>query len=409
VNLPQPDFRQLFEASSGLFLLLTPELLIVAVSDAYLAATMTRREDIIGRHLFEVFPDNPQDPQATGVSNLRASLERVMEFCKPDAMAVQKYDIRNPDGGFEERYWSPLNSPVCDREGTISFIIHRVEDVTEFVLLKQRHAEVSEELRHNTEKMEAEIFSRSRQLDEVNQQLRKLNRELQASNNDMEAFSYSVSHDLKGSLRMMRGFSEILLEDYGPKLELEAREYLQTIQASAIKMSELVQDLLVYARLSRTQIVPEPVSLKDVVTEIIRQLPPDIKIRKLKIEVPAGLPRVWGHLRTMQQVISNLCSNAAKFVKPGEPSELIISAETRGDRVRLSVRDRGIGIAPEHQQRIFQVFERLHDDSLYTGTGIGLAIVKRGVERMNGTAGVESRLGEGSNFWIELLAAGEGQ
>ncbi len=130
----QPDFRTLFESAPGSYLALTPALVIVAVSDAYLQATMTRREEILGRHLFNVFPDNPGDATATGVSNLRASLTRVLQHRVPDAMAVQRYDIRRPDtegGQFEERYWSPINTPVFSPNGEIAYIIHRVEDVTE--------------------------------------------------------------------------------------------------------------------------------------------------------------------------------------------------------------------------------------------------------------------------------------
>jgi len=130
----QPDFRTLFESAPGSYLALTPALVIVAASDAYLQATMTRREEILGRHLFNVFPDNPGDATATGVSNLRASLTRVLEHRVPDAMAVQRYDIRRlgPEGGeFEERYWSPINTPVFSPNGEIAYIIHRVEDVTE--------------------------------------------------------------------------------------------------------------------------------------------------------------------------------------------------------------------------------------------------------------------------------------
>src|SRR5690348_8428403 len=114
-GIPLTDFRRLFEAAPGLYLVLTPDLAIVAASDAYLRATMTRREEIVGRDLFDVFPDNPADPTSDGVVNLRASLRRVLTERRPDAMAVQKYDVRrhaSEGGGFEERYWSPLNSPV---------------------------------------------------------------------------------------------------------------------------------------------------------------------------------------------------------------------------------------------------------------------------------------------------------
>ncbi len=137
------DFRAVFEGVPGLYLILAPDLTIVAVSDAYARATMTERNAIVGRGLFEVFPDNPDDPAATGVSNLRASLDRVREFRWPDAMAVQKYDIRRPaseGGGFEIRYWSPLNSPVLDRDGRLAWIVHRVEDVTELVRLQSEGA-----------------------------------------------------------------------------------------------------------------------------------------------------------------------------------------------------------------------------------------------------------------------------
>ena len=164
----QPDFRALFESAPGLYLVLTPELTIVAVSDAYARATMTRREDIVGRGLFDVFPDNPDDPGATGTANLRASLDRVLESRAADTMAVQKYDIRKPEsegGAFEERYWSPRNSPVVGAAGAVAYIIHEVEDVTDFVRLKQQGAaerKVTEELRSNAARMEATLQATAR-------------------------------------------------------------------------------------------------------------------------------------------------------------------------------------------------------------------------------------------------------
>ncbi|HZS81368.1 MAG TPA: PAS domain-containing protein [Stellaceae bacterium] len=128
---PQLDFCRLFNAAPCPYLVLAPDLTIPGVNDAYLRATLTRREEIIGRSLFEVFPDNPGDPDATGVRNLGASLTRVLEHGCPDALAVQRYDIRRPDGSFEERYWSPINTPVFGDGGNMLYIIHHVHDVTE--------------------------------------------------------------------------------------------------------------------------------------------------------------------------------------------------------------------------------------------------------------------------------------
>jgi two-component system, cell cycle sensor histidine kinase and response regulator CckA len=164
----EPDFRALFEAAPGLYLVLTPSLEIVAVSDAYARATMTRREDILGRGLFDVFPDNPDDPEATGTANLRASLDRVMRERTPDAMAIQKYDIRRPEsegGGFEERFWSPLNSPVLRPSGEVDYVIHQVEDVTEFVRLQQQGAaerKLVDELRTHAARMEQTLQATAR-------------------------------------------------------------------------------------------------------------------------------------------------------------------------------------------------------------------------------------------------------
>jgi PAS domain S-box-containing protein len=148
---------------------------------------MTNRDDILGKGVFEVLPDNPDDPGATGVRNLRASLRRVLTEKCPDTMAVQKYDIRRPEsegGGFEERYWSPVNAPVLAPDGEVSYIIHRVEDVTDFVRLKEQESQQikqTEELRTRTEQMESEILLRVRELQEANQKLKATNQELALS------------------------------------------------------------------------------------------------------------------------------------------------------------------------------------------------------------------------------------
>jgi PAS domain S-box-containing protein len=181
---PEVDFQKLFRSTPGLYLVLRPDLTIVAASDAYLLGTMTKRDEILGRNIFEAFPDSPDVPATTGMRNLRASIERVLRDKVPDTMAVQKYDIRRPksEGGeFEERYWSPMNSPVFGQDGEIAYIIHRVEDVTEFVRMKQQGTQdqkVAEEFRNRADRSETEVDLRatevletSRRLDSANQKL----------------------------------------------------------------------------------------------------------------------------------------------------------------------------------------------------------------------------------------------
>jgi hypothetical protein len=183
VSTLRPDFQVLFESAPGLYLVLTPNLKIVAVSDAYLRATMTRRARILGKGIFEVFPDNPNDPSATGVRNLRTSLERVLQNGVSDTMAIQKYDIRKPGaegGGFEERHWSPFNTPVFGPDKHVAYIIHRVEDVTEFVRLKQQRIDQqkhTEELRAHAGQLEAEARLRGTEAQETTRRLAAANRE----------------------------------------------------------------------------------------------------------------------------------------------------------------------------------------------------------------------------------------
>ena len=198
------DFRLLFESAQGLYLVLTPALTIIAASDAYLRATMTERDQIIGKNLFEVFPDNPDDPSADGVRQLRASLESVLGTRRADTMPVQKYDIRRPEsegGGFEERYWSPVNSPVLNPKGEVNCIIHRVEDVTDFIRLKQAGEKATHALLTRSEQMEAEIYLRAQELGESNRQLTAANQALANLYEQISALMAQADDQLRAQLR----------------------------------------------------------------------------------------------------------------------------------------------------------------------------------------------------------------
>jgi len=167
-------------------------------------------------------------------------------------------------------------------------------------------------------------------------------------------------------------------------------------------MDELILGLLDYSRVSREDIPKERVALNQAVQEAIRRRRDDLQMRKADIVVEEPLPDVLGHRDALVQVLSHLISNAAKFVAPGVDPHIRIRAERRDTIIRLWIEDNGIGIDPQYHDRVFGVFERLHKQKAYAGTGIGLAIVRKSMERMGGRVGVESEVGKGSRFWIEL-------
>lgn len=220
----------------------------------------------------------------------------------------------------------------------------------------------------------------------------------------MEEFSYTVSHDLRAPLRAMNTYAQALVEDFGPQLDATARHYLERIQRSSQRMEKLTHDVLTYSRLARSEINLAPVDvdalLRDMLYQYAEFQPPhaDIKMKR-------PLHDVLGHEVSLGQCVANLLTNAVKFVAPGVQPRIRIHTELAGGAVRLWIADNGIGIDPQYQSRLFQVFERLHDRQHYEGTGIGLAIVRKAVDKMGGRCGVESDGTHGSRFWIELPPA----
>lgn len=216
----------------------------------------------------------------------------------------------------------------------------------------------------------------------------------------MEEFSYTVSHDLRAPLRGMQVYSEAILEDFQDKLPAEAVRYLEKIQDNSQRLDKMILDVLTFSRLARSEVTLSPVNLDKFVRTLIQQYPA-FSDSQAALEI-SSLHPVLAHEPSLTQALSNLLSNAIKFVPPGSRPSVRIRTEPRAEHVRLWVEDSGIGIPPEYQHRLFSMFERVHPKLPYDGTGVGLAIVRKAVERMNGSYGVESDGRTGSKFWIEL-------
>lgn len=383
------DYRSVFESVPGLYLVLKPDFTIVGVSDAYLEATMTKREEILGRDIFDVFPDNPDDPNATGVCNLNASLKRVLDSRAADVMAMQKYDIRRPEeqgGGFEERYWSPANSPVLRPDGEIQYIIHRVEDVTELMRLQQL-ASAQEEIKKRAAELELLVAERTT--------------ELRATVQELESFCYSLSHDMRAPLRAIHSFTEIALNDCGDRLTPNCRTYLTKSVRSATRLDRLIQEVLAFTRLSSQKIDPQMVDvdtlIHDVVDERAEWQPPAVNI-----QIQSPLLPMFGHEASIAQCVTNVIDNAIQFVADGVKPHVRIYTEPQEKDVRLCFQDNGIGIDEDSRHRLREMFQGNHSGGESKSSGIGLVIVRKAVQRMNGQVGVESAPGKGSLFWVQL-------
>ncbi len=228
--------------------------------------------------------------------------------------------------------------------------------------------------------------------------------ELRETNSQLEDFVHSIAHDLRAPLRSMNSFSKLLLMDYASRLDDVARDYIQRIGRSAETMDALVLDLLAYGRVARSEIELAPVNVESAWKSALAQYEEVIKDKNACVETASPFPLVRAHEATLTQVLANLLGNALKFVRPDVTPHIRLWAEKRPGCVRLWIADNGVGIAPEHQQRMFGLFEQLNGRK-YGGTGIGLSIVRKGIERMGGRVGVESELNRGSRFWIELSGA----
>lgn len=294
---------------------------------------------------------------------------------------LERYEIENRVGSGERWVKSSVKS-VRDSAGAIVRVIGAVLDITEMMKARATTEERRKEL-------ELLVEERTASLQEAIVQ--------------MEEFSYSVSHDLRAPLRAIQTYAQTVLEDFGDKVGPEGNEYLQRIVKAGGRMDRLTRDVLTYSKIARGNAPLAAVPLEPLVRETCEQYAP-VQLRRGEITLASPLLPVLGNEPVLVQAVSNLLANAIKFIPAGMVPRVHIRSERRGGDVRLWIEDNGIGIRPEHQKRIWGMFERVHPEKKYEGTGIGLAIVRKAIERMGGTLGVESDGETGSRFWIQLRA-----
>jgi PAS domain S-box-containing protein len=314
-------------------------------------------------------------------NKLRSELEKVLL----ENQSLENFQLEIAPPGLGKRLVL-LNARRLDQNETSPpRVLVALEDIT-----ARHHAE--ENLRKLNEELEKRVEVRAR--------------ELRKSYEQMESFCYSIAHDLRAPLRGMMGFGHLLAERFGEQIGNEGQEYTDRIQQSAMRMDRLIQDLLSYGRLNTIHLPIGEVNLEQTYHDVVAQCDKDIQDTGARIVKNDTLPGVNGHRVVLEVALTNLFSNAIKFVAPGVRPEVSVWPEDKGSHVRIWIQDNGIGIAPEDRKRIFGVFQRLHTLETYPGTGIGLALVSKGIERIGGRVGVESEPGTGSRFWIELQKAG---
>lgn len=283
-------------------------------------------------------------------------------------------------------------SMARDEKGQPRGILHTYTDITELKRVQRELAKANEELSDYARNLEGAVQERTAHL--------------KATIAELEGVSYSLSHDMRAPLRTINSFAQIILAEAGEKLGPLEKDLLHKSISAAERLDRLIQDILIYTRVARG-----PASLQNVdVEQLLRQIiaeRPELQPPQAEISIQSPLGSVCGHEAHLTQCITNLLGNAVKFVAPGTQPRIRIRSEVHENEIRLWFEDNGIGVPREAQERIFGIFERMHDEKLYPGTGIGLSIVRKAAERMGGSVGLESEPGKGSRFWLQLAGVGK--
>lgn len=371
------EWERTFDSVPDLIAILDPQHRIVRVNKAMAERLGTNPESCLGQICFHCVHGTGRPPDACPhVLTMRDGKEHLAEV-------------------FEERLGGDFlvsTTPVFDTDGTLLGSVHVARDITQQKKAEKALRDAKEQLARANEELERKVQERTAKLEEMVA--------------DLETLSYSMAHDMRGPLRAMQGMAAALLEDYAERLEPEGKDFLQRIMGAAVRQDQLVRDILNYSQIARRKIELHTVDLDQLARSVIQQYP-NLEANASRIEILRPLGSVRGHDLSLGQCLSNLLDNALKFVRPGVQPRIRMRTERRGEWVRFWVEDNGIGIPEKHQTRIFRLFERLHTRDQFEGTGIGLAVVKKAVERMGGLLGVDSVPGEGSRFWIELRPAAE--
>jgi PAS domain S-box-containing protein len=368
-------YRRLFEAARDGILILDPNTRRITDANPFMTELLGySHEELLGKELWEIGL----------LKDEKASQAAFRELQKKYFIRYEDLPLQNKAGQHHE---VEFVSNLYDEDG--KYVIQcNIRDITERKGAEKALLSAKNEIARHALELEQVVTERTG--------------ELRETIGELEAFSYSVSHDMRAPLRAMQSFASYLVEEYRDKLDGQGVNYLEQIMRAAVRLDRLIRDVLSYTRILHTKLPMAPVDLDRLVRDIVESFPNGQPIPP-QIQIKGTLPNVVGNEALLAQCVSNLLSNSAKFVAHGTTPQVEISAEeSEPSLVRIWVTDNGIGIAPENHSRIFRLFERIHPATEYEGTGIGLTIVRKAIERMGAQVGFESELGKGSRFWMQF-------